>query len=276
MKYEEVVKAAQLKHLLEMRVDVSEMVHVKAEVKADITLTGAGGLTVGDWVEVEHDFTPGNNSGGGVGAITDIVDSFSFVRYILDGHTEKFIPFKRLTTIPMPFRREKAELRTRSSAKEQEEDPSLGSKWRKMNCIESLQYGLANGLHKKEGWLWNCLVRDGVVADTQAAKREKCFNTFQAQKVFVMAQQQLMPEGWDPRSPSNSVKVHSKTGQFVSLQKVKNPVPANIVTNAYLRYAYGVPKETFRRWIGEGATFEKRVPHNKGKNVIDDKDMAKK
>jgi hypothetical protein len=145
-----------------------------------------------------------------------------------------------------------------------------------MNCIESLQYGLANGLHKKEGWLWNCLVRDGVVADTQAAKREKCFNTFQAQKVFVMAQQQLMPEGWDPRSPSCSVKVHSKTGQFVSLQKVKNPVPANIVTNAYLRYAYGVPKETFRRWIGEGATFEKRVPHNKGKNVIDDKDMAKK
>ena len=38
MKYEEVVKAAQLKHLLEMRVDVSEMVHVKVEVKADITL----------------------------------------------------------------------------------------------------------------------------------------------------------------------------------------------------------------------------------------------
>ena len=98
----------QLKHLIEMRVDVSEMVHVKIEVKADITLTGAGGLTVGDWVEVEHDFTPGNNSGGGVGVITDIVDSFSFVRYIIDGHTEKFVPFKRLTTIPMPFRRKKA------------------------------------------------------------------------------------------------------------------------------------------------------------------------
>ncbi len=43
MKYEEVVKAAQLKHLLEMRVDVSEMVHyVKAEVKADITLSEIG------------------------------------------------------------------------------------------------------------------------------------------------------------------------------------------------------------------------------------------
>ncbi len=103
MKYEEVVKAAQLKHLLEMRVDASEMVHVKVEVKADITLIGAGGLTVGDWVEVEHDFTPGNNSGGGVGVITDIVDSFSFVRYIIDGHTEKFIPFKRLTTIRCHF-----------------------------------------------------------------------------------------------------------------------------------------------------------------------------
>jgi hypothetical protein len=176
----------------------------------------------------------------------------------------------------MPFRREKAQLRTRSSATEQAEDPALGSKWRKMNYIESLQYGLAQGLHKKEGWLWNCLLRDGVVEDTQAAKRERCWNAYQAQKIFVMAQQQIMPEGWDPRSPSNSVKVHRKTGQFVSLQTAKNPVPANVVTNSFLRYAYGVPKETFRRWIGEGGKFQKRVPHNKGKNVIDDKEMAKK
>jgi hypothetical protein len=53
------------------------------------------------------------NSGGGVGIITAIVDSFSHVRYIVDGKTD-FIPFSRLTSIPMPFRRERAQLRTRS------------------------------------------------------------------------------------------------------------------------------------------------------------------
>ncbi len=48
---------AQLKRLQEMRVSVRDMVHVAIEVKADIQLTGAGGLTVGDWVDVTHDFS---------------------------------------------------------------------------------------------------------------------------------------------------------------------------------------------------------------------------
>ncbi len=33
-------------------------------------------------------------------------------------------------------------------------------------------------------------------------------------------------------------------------------------------------KETFRRWIGEGAEFQVRFLHNKNKNVIDDREMA--
>jgi hypothetical protein len=76
-------------------------------------------------VEVEHDFSPGVNSGGGVGIITTILEFFSNVKYILDGHIEKLIPVRRLTCIPVPmtFRREKATLRTRSSEAEQ---PSEG------------------------------------------------------------------------------------------------------------------------------------------------------
>jgi hypothetical protein len=89
------------------------MIHAKIEVKPDIVLTGAGGLTVGDWVEVIHDFSPGHNSGGGCGVIVEISQNLSHVRYIIDGHVEKFIPLARLTMIPMPFRRDKAKLRTR-------------------------------------------------------------------------------------------------------------------------------------------------------------------
>ena len=39
-------------------------------------------------------------------------------------------------------------------------------------------------------------------------------------------------------------------------------------------YAYGVPKETFRRWMGEGSEFPVTIPHNKGKSIIDNLEMA--
>jgi hypothetical protein len=78
-------------------------------------LTGTGGLTVGDWVEVLHEFSAGHNSGGGVGVIIEIIGNLSNVRYIVDSHVEKLIPLTRLTTIPMPYRREKAKLRTRAT-----------------------------------------------------------------------------------------------------------------------------------------------------------------
>jgi hypothetical protein len=113
-KYTDLVVAAQLAHLQSCRVSVMDMTHARVEVVADIVLTGAGGLTVGEWVEVMHDFSPGHNSGGGVGVVIEIVEDRCHVRYIVDGHTEKFIPIPRLTMIPMPFRREKSELRTRS------------------------------------------------------------------------------------------------------------------------------------------------------------------
>ncbi len=97
------------------------MVYAKVEKKPEIILAGAGGLTVGDWVEVLHDFSPGHNSGGGVGVIVSFVEDRSHVKHTVDGHTEKYIPITRLTMIPMPFRRSKAKLKTRSSKADEEE-----------------------------------------------------------------------------------------------------------------------------------------------------------
>jgi hypothetical protein len=51
-----------------------------------------------------------------------------------------------------------------------------------------------------------------------------------------------MPEGWDPIDPIHSIKKHKVTGQFVSLQKIKNPVPAIVLTASFLRYAFGVSR----------------------------------
>jgi hypothetical protein len=75
------------------------MIHNLVEVKPETALTGAAGLTVGDWVEVSHDFSPGHNSGGGVGVITEVVGNLCHVRYVMDGHAEKFIPITRMKMI---------------------------------------------------------------------------------------------------------------------------------------------------------------------------------
>ncbi len=73
-----------------------------------------------------------------------------------------------------------------------------------MNDIELQQYGLDGGLHKKEGWLWRRLIMEGVVEDSKDALRVRVFQAHQAQKIFIMAQKQVMPVGWDPIDPIRS------------------------------------------------------------------------
>jgi hypothetical protein len=46
------------------------------------------------------------------------------------------------------------------------------------------------------------------------------------------------------------------------------------LTATYLRFAFGVSKETFRRWMGAGREYVEREPHNKGRTIIGDKKMA--
>ena len=89
-----------------------------------------------------------------------------------------------------------------------------------------------------------------------------------------MAQKQLMPADWNPLDPLKSVKKDKRTGKFTTLQKIVNPVPENILTASFLRFAFGVKKETFRRWMGQGSKFPERIPVNKGENIIDDSIFA--
>ena len=92
-----------------------------------------------------------------------------------------------------------------------------------MNDIELLQYGLDQGLHKKEGWLWRRLVEEGVLEDSKEGQRIRVFQAHQAQKIFIMAQKQIMPAGWNPIDPMRSVKVHKVIGKFQSLSKALTP-----------------------------------------------------
>jgi hypothetical protein len=100
------------------------------------------------------------------------------------------------------------------------------------------------------------------------------FSSASGSNFFIMAQKQVMPVGWDPIDPKRSVKVNKTNGQFQSLSKLAVPVPGNVLTQSFLMYAYGIAKETFRRWMGEGSEFRERIPHNKGKSVVDNYEMA--
>jgi hypothetical protein len=81
--------------------------------KHEVISSGVAILRVGEWVEVEHDFSPGHNSGGGVGIIMAVTNDHCEVKYVVSGCYERFVPARRLTTIPMPFKENKSELRER-------------------------------------------------------------------------------------------------------------------------------------------------------------------
>jgi hypothetical protein len=84
---------------------------------------------------------------------------------------------------------------------------------------------------KKEGWLWRRLILEGVVEDCKEARRVRVFQAHQSQKIFIMAQKQVMPAGWDPIDPMRSVKFQKGTGQFQSLSKAATPFRATFSLN---------------------------------------------
>ncbi len=74
----------QIKKLQGSIVCVEDMVH-RPKPKHEVISSGVAILRVGEWVEVEHDFSPGHNSGGGVDVIMDVTDDFCEVKYVVSG-----------------------------------------------------------------------------------------------------------------------------------------------------------------------------------------------
>ncbi len=81
-------------------------------------------IKVGDWVEVESDYTPGINSDGGIGCILGLHTELGGpelstrtvgldIHYIIFNRKECGVQLKRCVVIPMPFKADKATLRTR-------------------------------------------------------------------------------------------------------------------------------------------------------------------
>jgi hypothetical protein len=121
-------------------------------------------LSIGEWVEVDADRTPGWNSEGGIAVIISVNDGLADVKYVLTRWVEKMVPLRRLTTIIMPHRDKIAGLRPRSNLSTmptEERGTKVVSEFRTMSAIAALKYGVTNKLYRSPGWLYRLLVKEG-------------------------------------------------------------------------------------------------------------------
>ncbi len=112
----------------------------------------------------------------------------------------------------------------------------------------------------------------GILDGSKQTKKERCFNDYKAQTLYIEAMKETMnDEKYDPRR--NAHLKSAKSGKFKTDRRgsfvLKNPLTA-----LYLCHAYDVPYATFKRWEAEAFAQKKIVPVNKGKSVILDKKWA--
>ncbi len=100
--------------------EVTSMVHDRRPTLGE-TSDALCKVKVGDWIEVEGDFSTGNCSVGGIGCVTCVFNHCDGanalevpmvdVHYLLTNTRENNVDIGRVTVIPMPFRTSKAQMR---------------------------------------------------------------------------------------------------------------------------------------------------------------------
>jgi hypothetical protein len=81
-------------HLSAGRVTQATMFHASPKTLS-LSLANPSFISVGEWVEVDTDRTPGYNSEGGIEVIISVHDNFADVKYVLTKWVEKLIPIRR-------------------------------------------------------------------------------------------------------------------------------------------------------------------------------------
>jgi hypothetical protein len=118
--------------------------------------------------------------------------------------------------------------------------------------------------HHKKGWLKEDLLATGHLGGTKSALHAKVWADYNAQKLYIRAQQDILGEDYNPllTLPGRDVE-----GKFAFDKTVD--VPKNHLSLAYLLHAYDGDATTFKRLrLRDGAPLKKQVAHNKGKSVV--------
>ena len=168
------------------------------------------------------------------------------------------------------------ELRKRKSRNGKEQSAgdvgpeSVASKYKCSNPIGVLKAGLTTVRHHTLGWLKEDLIASGELDGTKEALHAKIWADYNAQKIYIQAQQDIMGEEFNPL---RTIPARDFDGKFLVTKSVD--VPKNPLSLAYLLHAYDVNDSMFKRLrMRGGAALPKQVPHNKGQSVFKDKDYA--
>jgi hypothetical protein len=138
--------------------------------------------------------------------------------------------------------------------------------------IQVLKAGLCTVRHHTIGWLKEALMIDGKLNGSKEKFYAKMFVDYNAQKIYIRAQQDIMGEEFNPLKVMPG---RDEQGQFSFTKNVD--VPKNHLSLAYLLlvHAYDVSESTFKRSrLREGAPLEKQIHHNKGQSVLLHADYA--
>jgi hypothetical protein len=122
--------------------------------------------------------------------------------------------------------------------------------------------------HHKKGWLQEDLLASGHLDGSKAALHAKVWADYNAQKLYIRAQQDILGEDFNPlyTIPERNIE-----GKFAYDKTVD--VPKNHLSLAYLLHAYDV--DAFKRLrLRDGAPLKKQVAHNRGKSVVLDQEYA--
>jgi hypothetical protein len=136
--------------------------------------------------------------------------------------------------------------------------------------IAALKAGLHTVRHHRAGWLKEDLVAAGRLMDTKDAIHSKIWADYNAQLIHIRAQQDIMGPDYNPL---RCMPPRDADGQFAFTKRVD--VPKNYLSLTYLLHAYDVNMSTFKRLRQrQGEPLQKQVPHNKGRKVLCDNDLA--
>ena len=89
--YKQLVADKLRQYLSDSRVSQLSMFHAASKT-ASMSTANLKFLSVGEWVEVDADRTPGYNSEGGIAVIISVHDDVADAKYVLTRRVEKLVP----------------------------------------------------------------------------------------------------------------------------------------------------------------------------------------
>jgi hypothetical protein len=245
-------------------------------------------IKVGDWVDIEEDYSPGLISDGGIGCVYGLhTEAYGEtlqartialdVHYIIDNRKERGVDIKRCVVIPMPYKTDKVSLR----ARKKKESTVVHVPPPDKTPLEWLKFGLQSKLHTKAGWLRDALVAHNILkADDKTVLWARVLSDYHCQLACLEGMKDVLGNKFvDPREYKGQ-RSKDSGGRYVSAKTSKlQGVPTNVYTIPYLMWAYDLSKCTFKRRLKEqkmGVTVKQNIPtKHTGQFVIDCRELAR-